>query len=97
MGVRTINSREARKAWRELLDSVFADRTDVVIERHGKAVAVMIPVDDYESIQDELDDLRSTRRVHDLYESWLRESTVARPIDDIEAELIAEGKLDAQG
>ena len=62
MGILTINSREARIKWRDLLDKVYAGSSDVVIERNGKPVAVLILVEDYEELKDELDDLRSARR-----------------------------------
>lgn len=95
MSVFTINSREARSNFRSLLDRILAGG-DVVIERNGKAVAVLIPVEDYKGIQDELDDLRASRRAVALYESWKNDRAVARPLDDIEAELIEEGLLDGR-
>jgi len=95
MSVLTINSREARSNFRSLLDRILAGG-DVVIERNGKAVAVLIPVEDYQDIQDELDDLRASRRAVALYESWKNDRAVARPLDDIEAELIEEGLLDGR-
>ena len=44
--------------WRDLLDQVFSGGPDVIIERNGKPMAVMISVVDYKDIQDELEDLR---------------------------------------
>jgi prevent-host-death family protein len=94
MGVLTVNSRNARIKMRDLLDRVFFGVSDVVIERHGKPVAVMIPVEDYEELQDELDDIRAARRVAEIYESWKKDTSIARDMDEIEAELIEQGLLD---
>ena len=52
MTAMTVKSREARSRWRELLDQVLTGN-DVLIERNGKPVAVMIPVADYEGLQAE--------------------------------------------
>jgi prevent-host-death family protein len=93
MGVEAFNSRKARSKFRDLLDRVFSGH-DVIIERHGKPVAVMIPVEDYREVQEELEDLRAARRVTELYESWMEDPSVARSMEDIEAEMIAEGLLD---
>ena len=94
MSVLTINSREARIKWRDLLDKVYAGSSDVVIERNGKPVAVLIPVEDYEELQDELDDLRSARRVAALYEAWKQDSSSGRPWEEIKSDLIDKGLLD---
>jgi prevent-host-death family protein len=89
-----MTSREARVKWRDLLDRVFAGNSDVVIERNGKPVAVMISVTDYEDIQDELDDVRAARRVSAIYDAWKADSSIGRPWEEAKEELIAAGKLD---
>jgi prevent-host-death family protein len=93
MGILTVNSRKARSNLRDLLDQVFKGEVDVVIERNGKPVAVMIPVSDYEDLIDELDDLRAARRAAALYESWKRNPDSARPIEEVEEELKSEGLI----
>lgn len=95
MTVETVNSRDARSKWRDILDTVFTGTADVIIERNGKPVAVMIPVGDYKELLDELDDLRAARRAGEIYEEWLRDPSIARPIEEVEADLIASGLLDA--
>jgi len=83
----TVKSGEARIKWRDLLDQVLAGKGDVMIERNGKSVAVMIPAADYEQIQDALEDLRATRTAAAFYEEWKRNPSVARPWDEVDAEL----------
>jgi prevent-host-death family protein len=83
----TVKSGEARIKWRDLLDQVLTGRGDVMIERNGKKVAVMIPAADYEQIQDALEDLRAARSAAAAYEEWKRNPSVARPWDEVEAEL----------
>ena len=94
MSIVTVSSRNARTNFRDLLDSVLSGASDVVIERNGKPVAVMIPVPDYEELSDALDDLRASRQVALVYESWKRDPSTARPLEEIEAELRGEGLLD---
>ncbi len=83
----TVKSGEARIKWRELLDQVLTGHGDVLIERNGKNVAVMIPAADYEQIQDALEDLRAARSAAAAYEEWKRNPSVARPWDEVDAEL----------
>lgn len=94
MPTEIVSSREARAKWRDMLDKVLARSADVVIERNGQPVAVLIPVEDYEALQDELDDLRAARRAGEVYEEWRRDPSTARPFEDAEADLIAKGLLD---
>lgn len=95
MSALVINSREARSNFRSLLDRVLVG-ADVVIERNGKPVAVLIPAEDYQDILDDLDDLRAARRAAALYESWKDNHAVARPFEAVEAELVKEGLLDGR-
>jgi prevent-host-death family protein len=94
MAVETVSSREARANWRDLLDKVLTRSADVVIERNKQPVAVLIPVDDYEELQEELDNLRAARRAGEIYEEWKQDPSTARPLEDVETELIARGLLD---
>ena len=87
MTISTINSGEARIRWRDLLDQVLAGKGDVLIERNGKSVAVMIPAVDYEQIQESLEELRAARSAAATYEEWKSNPSVARPWDDVDAEL----------
>ena len=95
MTITKINSGDARIKWRDLLDQVYAGAADVIIERNGKEVAVLIPVIDYQALHEELEELRSARQASAAYAEWLRDPSVARPWEEVEAELIKKGLLDA--
>ena len=82
-----VNSAEARAKWRDILDQVFAGKGDVVIERNGKDVAVMIPAVDYEQIRETLEDMRAVREAAANYEEWKKDPSVARSWDEVNAEL----------
>ncbi len=82
-----VKSGEARAKWRDILDQVFAGKGDVVIERNGKDIAVMIPAVDYEQIRETLEDMRAVREAAANYEEWKNNPSVARPWDEVDAEL----------
>ena len=64
-----VKSGEARAKWRDILDQVFAGKGDVVIERNGKDIAVMIPAVDYEQIREALESIRAVRETTAAYEA----------------------------
>jgi len=82
-----VKSGEARTKWRDLLDQVLTGKGDVVIERNGKDIAVLIPAIDYEQIQDTLEELRAAREASSAYEEWKRNPNIARSWDDVDQEL----------
>jgi len=82
-----VKSGEARAKWRDILDQVFAGKGDVVIERNGKDIAVMIPAVDYEQIRETLEDMRVVREAAANYEEWKKDPSVARSWDEVDAEL----------
>jgi prevent-host-death family protein len=89
----SVKSHQARQSWRSLLDHVLKGE-DVVIERNGKALAVLIPFADYDKIRDELDDLRAARRAEAVYEAWKRNPEIAEPWENARAGLVKDGLLD---
>jgi len=91
-----VSSREARARWRTVLDTVDKGTADVVIERYGRPIAAVIPYVDYEALLEELEDLRDVRYALAALEEYERDPSTARPFEEIEAELIAEGLLDAR-
>ncbi len=96
MSVVTWDSRAARENWRSLLDAASAGRSDIVITRHGRPAAALIPYEDYLALQEELDDLRAARHAEERVAAWRRDQTTARPWTEVEAELVAKGLLDAE-
>ena len=82
-----VKSGEARAKWRDILDQVFTGNGDVVIERNGKDVAVMIPAIDYEQIRETLEDMRAVREAAANYEEWKKDPSVARSWEEVDAEL----------
>jgi prevent-host-death family protein len=63
-----VKSGEARAKWRDILDQVFAGKGDVIIERNGKDIAVLIPAEDYKQIQEMLQQIRAVRETAAAYE-----------------------------
>lgn len=67
----TYSSKEARANWREMLDAIYLHKQDVVIERNGKPVAVLLSVEEYQAVQEMLEDYRDTLIADEIYEAWL--------------------------
>ena len=61
MTVKTVDSRQARNNWREMLDTVMAEDIDIVVTRYNKPVITMLSYEDYVAIQDELIKVRRER------------------------------------
>jgi prevent-host-death family protein len=77
---RRISAVEARKRLGEILESVYYRGDEVVIERAGKAMAVVIPAERYEAME------RDRERLFDLVEqNWERNKDA--PYEDIEREV----------
>ena len=91
MAITTIGSREARQKWRDLLDEVYTDAADVVIERNGKPLAALSPYEDYLAVAEALDNLRAARRVAAAYKASQQSG---RSYDEIREELKSKGLLD---
>ena len=77
---RRISAVEARKRLGEILESVFYRGDEVVIERAGKAMAVVIPAERYEAME------RSRERLFELVEkNW--EQNKDAPSDQIQRDV----------
>ena len=85
--LREISSREARKEWREVLDTVMTGESDVLISRHGQEIAVLIPARDYHSVLEELEDIRLARLAENIYEDYLEGRASSRSYEDVRAEV----------
>lgn len=70
-----IKSGEARARFRDMLDQVLSGKGDVIIERNGKNVAVIIPAVDYDQIREKLQEVRTVRETNTAYET-LQSSSV---------------------
>lgn len=57
--MKTMSYSESRKRYAEVLDSVVDDREEVVITRAGHEPAVIVSLDDYESLKETAYLLRS--------------------------------------
>lgn len=97
MSVQVYDSNRARAKWRDILDMATGGASDVIIERYGKRVAVVIAYDDYIAVQDALDDQRAARRASAIYEEWKQDASVARPYTEVRGRLVEKGVLDGQG
>ena len=86
--IREIGSREARKEWREILDTVMTGDSDVLISRHGQEIAALIPARDYYAILEELEEIRLARLAENLYESYLEGKTPAKPYEEVRVEIL---------
>lgn len=86
MTTKIMKSDAVRVAWRDVLDDV-ADGDDILVERYNKPVAAVIAYEDYIALQDELDDLRSARRAQAALEAWRKDPSLARPWEEVKAEL----------
>ena len=77
---RKVSAVEARKRLGELLEGVYYRGDEVVIERAGKPMAVVIPAERYETME------RSRERLSELIEkNWERNKDV--PYEEIEREV----------
>ena len=88
---RRLSAVEARKRLGEVLEGVFYRGDEVVIERAGKPMAVMIPAAVYEQMQS-----NRKRLIEMIEKNWEKNKDV--PIEEIErdiAETIAEIRADA--
>ncbi len=79
---RTLSALEARKRLGEILESVYYRGDEVVIERAGKPMAVVIPVERYQSME------RNRERMFELVER-AQEQSRGVPYEVIEQEVSA--------
>jgi antitoxin YefM len=67
--VKTMTYSESRRRYAEVLDSVIDDREEVVITRAGHEPAVIVSLDDYESLKETAYLLRSPANARRLLTS----------------------------
>jgi prevent-host-death family protein len=88
--LKEVSSRDARKQWRWILDTVMTGDSDVAISRHGQEIAVIIPANDYYAIAEELEELRLARLAESIYEDYLSDRDSAKPYEEVRAELLTD-------
>lgn len=81
--MKTMSYTESRARYAEVLDSVVNDREEVVVTRAGREPAVIVSLDDYESLKETAYLLRSPANARRLLGS----------IDELEAGKGAEREL----
>jgi prevent-host-death family protein len=64
-----MGAEEARREWRNVVDTVLAGE-DVIVERYSRPTVAVIAYDDYAAIRHELEELRAARRTHQLRVAW---------------------------
>jgi prevent-host-death family protein len=69
MAVKTVDSRQARNNWREMLDTVMAEDIDIVVTRYNKPVITMLSYEDYVAIQEQLIEVRRERHAQQKTEN----------------------------
>lgn len=79
MVTQTVNIRQLRAKLRQYIDRALSGN-DVLIERYGEPVAVLIPVEDYQQIQGELECLRSARQVEAEKETLMDDPQALRAL-----------------
>ena len=67
--MRTMSYTESRARYAEVLDSVVDDREEIVITRAGREPAVIVSLDDYESLKETAYLLRSPANARRLLAS----------------------------
>lgn len=61
MATKTLDSHQARNNWRDVLDAVLTEHTDIVITRYNKPLVTIVAYEDYLSVRDELTRQRAER------------------------------------
>lgn len=89
-----MNSREVHTKWDTVLESVVNEVTNIVVERDGERVAVMMSYEKFVAIMEELEDCRDGRLAMAELEAWKKDPSMAQSWEAIKIELIADGLLD---
>lgn len=79
--MRTMSCSESRQRCAEVLDSVVEDRDGVVITRSGRESAVILPLEDYESLRETAYLMRSPANARRLLDAMERLETDAPTTD----------------
>ena len=79
MPVKILKANEVRNNWRDIVDKAHTGEEDIVVERYGKPMVAVISYEDYLALEEQLDDLRATRRAAMAYERWKENPSDVEP------------------
>ena len=89
MAETTMSAFDARRKFGKVLDTVAAKGTNVIVERHGEPVAVVIPIADYRKLQQQRDE--AVARLRRFFEeSSARANLTPEEADELVSEAVAE-------
>lgn len=94
MPVKILKANEVRNNWRDIVDKAHTGEEDIVVERYGKPMVAVIPYEDYLALEEQLDDLRATRRAAMAYVRWKENPADVEPYSKFREALVKEGRLD---
>lgn len=75
---KTVSAEEARREWRNLVETVLGGE-DVVVERYARPAVAIIAYDDYTAIRQELEEMRAIRRTNEVRVAWQQGKIKALP------------------
>ena len=90
---KVVTAEELRRGLGDVFDVIMTGQ-DVVIQRRAKPVAVMIRYQDYEAIQQELEDLRDAQRAKEVHEAIRSGKMKTSSLEQVKAALKEKGLLD---
>ena len=91
MTVMTIRSEKARMQWRETIDAAYVDKTDVIIERHGKPVVTLVEHKKWQQILNRLAALEFAARAAKDYEQMRADPSLTVSEEEYQQLLKREG------
>jgi prevent-host-death family protein len=96
MTIKTLKSDAARNAWRDVIDDVATGDDVVIVERYNKPLVAVIPYAAFLALQEEIDEWRTAQQAQAVLDAWRKDPSTARPWEEVESELVANGLLDAE-
>ena len=81
----TINALTARAKFSDLINRAAYGKERVVLTRHGKPIAAMVPLDDLETLE-QIEDTRDAQLGAAAHEEWLAGGKTTIPWSTVKAE-----------
>lgn len=95
MNAQRMTSDDLRRDWQRVVGSVRTGGT-VVIEEANKAVAVVIPVEYFEALQEQIENLQDIRAAEAAIEEYRRDPSTAISWEEAKAILREDKPADGQ-